>query len=278
MFKFSLFLVISVFILILAGGLVTSHQAGLAVPDWPLSYGQLMPPMVGNIFWEHGHRMIAGTVGILTLLLAIWIQIAESRVWLKKLAWVAVAAVVAQALLGGLTVIFLLPAPISISHACLAQTFLCIVVAITYFLSPVYASVSLQQNESLQRLRKVLVTTIGLIFLQLILGATVRHTGQGIVFHVFGAVLVLVHVLLIMGRINRFHSEEKVLMRPAIALGLLTLIQIFLGMGAFIFTHMIPQGYAPTTSRVFFTAVHQTTGAGVLAVTALLLLITRPKS
>ncbi len=273
MYRFSLFLVISVFILILAGGLVTSHQAGLAVPDWPLSYGQAFPPMVGNIFWEHGHRMIAGSVGILTLILTLWIQFAEKRTWLKKLAWAALGAVVLQAVLGGLTVIFLLPDPISIGHACLAQTFLGIVVAITFFLSPGYLTLRVEENESLKKLRRLLLMTLGFIYLQLILGATVRHTGHAVIFHVFGALLVVIHVLLVMGRINRFHMDSKPLIRTATVLGLLTLIQVFLGMGAFIFTKMIPQGYSPTDSRVFFTAVHQTTGAAVLAVTVLLSLI-----
>ena len=85
LFFFGIFLSCAILLLILAGGLVTSHEAGLAVPDWPLSYGQMMPPMVGNIFWEHGHRMIAGTVGFLTLILAIWIQMKENRGWMKRL-------------------------------------------------------------------------------------------------------------------------------------------------------------------------------------------------
>ncbi len=140
LFYFSFFLCLCVVVLILAGGLVTSHEAGLAVPDWPLSYGQLMPPMVGNVFWEHGHRMIAGTVGMLTLILAVAIQRAEERVWLKKLGWIAFGAVVAQAVLGGLTVRLMLPDAISILHACLAQTFFCLILSITYFLSPRFKS------------------------------------------------------------------------------------------------------------------------------------------
>ena len=136
LYVFSLLVVFATLLLILAGGLVTSHEAGLAVPDWPLSYGQHFPPMVGNIFWEHGHRMIAGSVGIFTLIMAVWIQIREHRKRLKKLAWAAFAAVILQAILGGLTVLFLLPPAVSIFHACLAQTFFCIVAAVAYFLSP----------------------------------------------------------------------------------------------------------------------------------------------
>ena len=113
LFYFGIFLSAATLFLILAGGLVTSREAGLAVPDWPLSYGQLMPPMVGNIFWEHGHRMIAGIVGILTLFFSAALQIFEPRKWIQKMGWIAFAAVVVQAVLGGLTVKYLLPAPLS---------------------------------------------------------------------------------------------------------------------------------------------------------------------
>ena len=99
--------------LIVAGGLVTSTESGLSVPDWPLSYGRLMPPMVGGVFYEHGHRMVATTVGILTVVLAIWLARREPRRWVRRLGLLAVAAVVAQGVLGGLTVIFLLPTAVS---------------------------------------------------------------------------------------------------------------------------------------------------------------------
>src|SRR5262245_42148223 len=118
--------------LVFAGGLVTSTGSGLSVPDWPLSYGMLMPPMVGGVRFEHSHRMVATSVGFLTLVLAIWTARREPRRGVRSLAWGALAAVVAQGVLGGLTVIFLLPTPISVSHACLAQTFFCIVIALAY--------------------------------------------------------------------------------------------------------------------------------------------------
>ena len=109
--------------LVFAGGMVTSTGSGLAVPDWPLSYGMLMPPMIGGIFYEHGHRMIATLVGMLTIGLAVWLQRRESRRWLRRLGWGALAAVCLQGLLGGLTVLFFLPTAISVGHAGLAQLF-----------------------------------------------------------------------------------------------------------------------------------------------------------
>src|SRR5260221_2958411 len=92
-------------VLIFVGALVTSTGSGLAVPDWPLSFGQVFPPMVGGVFFEHGHRLVAATVGLLTMVLAAWFHRAESRAWVRRTALAAALAVVAQGLLGGLTVL-----------------------------------------------------------------------------------------------------------------------------------------------------------------------------
>ncbi|MGH9658302.1 MAG: COX15/CtaA family protein, partial [Bryobacteraceae bacterium] len=121
--------------LVVAGALVTSHEAGLSVPDWPLSYGRLMPEMTGGIFYEHGHRMVATAVGVLTIGLAIWLARADDRRWMRRLGWIALAAVIAQGALGGMTVIFMLPKPVSISHACLAQLFFSTTVCLALFTS-----------------------------------------------------------------------------------------------------------------------------------------------
>src|SRR3990172_3632295 len=118
------------FLLLIAGALVTGNEAGLSVPDWPLSYGSLTPPMVGGIFYEHGHRMIASFVGFLTVILALWVWRRENRKPVRLLAVSALATVIAQGVLGGLTVLLFLPAPISIMHACLAQTFFCLMASL----------------------------------------------------------------------------------------------------------------------------------------------------
>ena len=114
-------------LLILAGSLVTSTGSGLAVPDWPLSYGTLFPPMVGGVLYEHGHRMVAAFVAALTALLAVWIGIADVRRWVRLVGFAALGAVIAQALLGGITVLLFLPTPVSMLHALLAQSFLLLV-------------------------------------------------------------------------------------------------------------------------------------------------------
>ena len=128
--RYALAVAVCTWLLLLAGALVTSNDAGLAVPDWPLSYGKLMPPMVGGILYEHGHRLIAASVGLLTILLAAWLWQSEPRRWLRRLGLLALALVILQGLLGGITVLFFLPPAISVAHACLAQLFFCTVIAI----------------------------------------------------------------------------------------------------------------------------------------------------
>ena len=138
--RFAVLLAISTLFLVIAGASVTSNQAGLSVPDWPLSYGQVMPEMKGGVFYEHGHRMIASAVGFLTVIFAMWLWRAEPRAWVRRLGLVAVAGVILQGVLGGLTVLYLLPKAVSISHACLAQLFFSTTVALALFTSPILAA------------------------------------------------------------------------------------------------------------------------------------------
>jgi cytochrome c oxidase assembly protein subunit 15 len=169
------------FLLIFAGGLVTSTGSGLAVPDWPLSYGMVMPPMVGGILYEHGHRMIATAVGMLTIGLAIWLRRKEERKWLRRLGWIALCGVVLQGVLGGITVLFFLPAGVSVSHAGLAELFFATVVSIALFTSPGWKVPALYE----ERVRSVTLGTLtavtaASIFVQILLGALMRHTHAGL--------------------------------------------------------------------------------------------------
>ncbi len=179
--RFSLFTALCTFCLVIAGGLVTSTGSSLAVPDWPLAYGMVMPPMVGGILYEHGHRMIASFVGLLTLILTVWLWKKEERRWVKVFGIAALGAVITQGLLGGLTVVFLLPTAISVSHAALAQTFFVIVSSIALFTSrwwqTDYPKLSQTADRSLFRLS---IVTIICVYIQLILGALMRHTGSGL--------------------------------------------------------------------------------------------------
>jgi cytochrome c oxidase assembly protein subunit 15 len=178
--RFGLLTAASTLFLVFVGGLVTSTGSGLAVPDWPLSYGMLMPPMVGGIFYEHGHRMVASAVGFLTLVLAAWTARAEPRPAVRRLAWAALAMVVFQGALGGLTVLFLLPTPISVAHACLAQAFFCAIVALAYATSREWMAGSAAAAEDGSRVRPAALVATGIVFAQLLLGALMRHTGAGL--------------------------------------------------------------------------------------------------
>src|SRR5882762_5057729 len=134
--RFTLLVTGATFFLLIAGALVTSNDAGLATPDWPLSNGQVFPKMVGNLFWEHGHRLIATTVGLLTIALNVYLYKREPRRWVRRLGLVALGTVIAQGLLGGLTVKLMLPLAVSAAHATLAQLFFCIMVSLSIFTSP----------------------------------------------------------------------------------------------------------------------------------------------
>jgi len=172
--------------LIALGGLVTSHGAGMAVPDWPTTYGYNMflfpvSQWVGGVFYEHTHRLYASGIGLLTVVLAVWIQIrARGEVrGLTRLGWIAVVLVVVQGVLGGLRV-SLMKDQIGVLHAALAQAFLVLLVLIAVFLSPgwkrwVHEAPVVEQGVA----RWVWVAT-GMIFLQLVLGAAMRHQHAGL--------------------------------------------------------------------------------------------------
>ena len=180
------FVVAASLLLIVAGGLVTSTGSGLAVPDWPNTYGTFMfafpfSKMVGGIFYEHGHRLIASLVGLLTIGLAVWIARSEPRRWVRGLGWTALAAVIAQGLLGGITVLYFLPTPISISHAGLAQLFFALVVGLALFTSPGWrGSRGGPDRRGDHGLARLALAAPVFIYGQILLGATMRHTGAGL--------------------------------------------------------------------------------------------------
>ncbi len=175
--RFTKLTALSSLFLIFAGAMVTSTASGLAVPDWPLSYGQVFPPMVGGIFYEHGHRMIATVVGLFVLIQALWLQMAEPKPYVRVLGWLALAAVIIQGILGGLTVLFLLPVPISVGHASLAQFFFCMAVSIAFSTSRF--SETLRESAGVTGLRAISKLLLVAVFVQIVIGALMRHLGAG---------------------------------------------------------------------------------------------------
>jgi cytochrome c oxidase assembly protein subunit 15 len=290
---FSVLVAASTLILILAGGLVTSTGSGLAVPDWPNTYGWFMftfplDKMVGGIFYEHGHRLIASTVGFLILVQAFWLWRAEPRRWVQRLGFVALAAVIAQGILGGITVLFFLPDPISISHAGLAQVVFCLTVTIALVTSRGWARSYTDRAGAAPddgTLQKVAIATTLLIYTQIIVGATMRHTEAGLAIpdfpwvfgqlvpphwdakiavhyaHRIGAIVVSVMVLATTLHVFAYHRSRRELVRPSVLLLLLLALQVTLG------AYVIWSG-----KQFVINSLHVMTGASVLAASLVLTL------
>jgi len=272
--RFAVLLAACTVFLLAAGASVTSNDAGLAVPDWPLSYGSLMPPMVGGIFYEHGHRIVATTVGFLTILLAVWLQRREPRAWMRRLGWIALGGVLAQGILGGITVKFFLPPAVSISHATLAQLFFCAVVSVAVFTSRWWHSdIPSLQTASQPPLRGWSVASFVVILVQLILGAAFRHKVLGILPHALWAVVVG-YVVFRTAAIARDHRLETVPAFRRIA----RFIHVFLGLqlclgGAALWARLATAAYPqPMPVMVWTTVIHVVFGALVLGTVVVLAL------
>jgi len=264
---YAIFVTCATFLLIIAGALVTGNDAGLSVPDWPTSFGSFrMPRMVGGVKYEHGHRMIAGMVGVLTLILALWIWRREPRRWVRRLAGAALLAIVAQALLGGITVLYYLPVAISVSHAALAQLFFCITVSLALFGGRDWQWNDAEfEDTSSPPLRRLSGATTVLIFVQLLLGAAFRHHGFGIIPHIVVAGLVTIGVLWLLTRVlSEFRSQAQLKRAGFLLLGLLVL-QVPLGVGSYVMLLPARNAPQPLPLVVAVTTMHVAVGALVLA-------------
>jgi cytochrome c oxidase assembly protein subunit 15 len=281
--RYAILVACATFFLIIAGALVTSNDAGLATPDWPLSNGQVFPKMVGNLFWEHGHRMVATTVGMLTIVLTIWIVMKEKRSWVRKLGVFALLAVIAQGLLGGLTVKLMLPLAVSTAHATLAQLFFCTTVSLAVFTSRSWMEARpIPEVKGSLSLNYLCSTALVTIFLQLILGATLRHSAtwdkhlptELILAHIGGAVTVTIGLGSAAIATLRRYKDEKFLTRPAmVALSLLG-VQLCLGVAAFITRLASPNDPQPLNPMIGITVAHVACGALVFVSTIVLTLRT----
>src|SRR3989440_2411551 len=282
--RFALIVACATFFLIIAGANVTSHDAGLATSDWPLSNGQIFPKMVGNLFWEHGHRLIAATVGLLTIALAIYLQLREKRSWIKRLGWIALAGVVGQGLLGGLTVKLNLPLAVSAAHATLAQLFFLTTVSLAIFTSQSWIAPGFNITEEGEgvSLRALCVLSLVLILTQLVLGATLRHSATWdqplptglLVAHITCAIVVSLSLLVTVFTVRLRHREENFLTRPAFVVIGLLLVQLILGVAAYITRTSSPYDPQPLNPMISVTVAHVACGALIFAATIVLTLRT----
>jgi heme a synthase len=291
--RFSVLVAASTLILILAGGLVTSTGSGLAVPDWPNTYGWFMftfplDKMVGGIFYEHGHRLIASTVGFLITVQAFWLWRAEPRRWVRRLGFTALTAVIAQGILGGITVLFFLPDAISISHAGLAQLVFCLTVAIALVTSRGWASAyatgrTITPDD--RSLQAVAMATTALVYVQILIGATMRHTEAGLAIpdfplafghlvppqwdakiaihfaHRVGALCVAAMIVATALHVFVHERSRRELVRPSALLLVLLALQVTLG--AFVIW---------SGKQFIINSLHVMTGASVLATSLVLTL------
>jgi heme a synthase len=293
------FVALSTAVLIFAGGLVTSTGSGLSVPDWPNTYGWFMftfplEKMVGGIRYEHSHRLIASSVGFLILMLACWLWRAEPRRWVRRLGYAALAAVIAQGVLGGITVLWYLPDPISIAHASLAQIVFCLTTAIALvtsagwrraYTSPSSVATPLPDDRPLQTIAAL---TTAWIYLQIVVGATMRHTDAGlaipdfplafghlvpphwdakIAIHFAHRVGALVATLLIVATTSHVlfhHRRQRALVRPSVLLLVLLTMQIALGALTIL-----------SGKQYIINSLHVVTGASVLVTSLVLTLRAR---
>jgi cytochrome c oxidase assembly protein subunit 15 len=273
------------FVVITAGALVTSNDAGLSVPDWPTSFGYLVkvPHFVGGIRYEWSHRMVAGTLVSLTLAIAIWTLLVERRRWLRWLAIGAFCTVIAQATLGGLTVLLFQPPWISTAHATVAQTFLCIAVAIALFTGRRWVTNQLQEDQPQEEQPEMEVDTrrpslatltllsIVVLYLQLILGGMFRHHGMSWWPHVLNAVTVSFVLAWTAVRAISVYSHIDAVRRPAILMLSLLIAQLCLGFTAFLTRVAWGRDAAqPELAMVAATVAHVAVGALLLATTVVL--------
>ncbi len=282
--RFAIFTAVCCFALLFIGGLVTSHQAGLSVPDWPTSYGWNMFtfPMkdwTGNIFYEHTHRLFASFVGFLILALAIVLQIYEPRKWVKRLGWFALGCVVMQGVLGGITVLTYLPPAVSSAHAGLGQAVFCLTIGIAMVTGKRWDKQGTKWSERTKvGVRMLSLITVCCIFTQLMIGAVMRHTFSGLAIpsfpfapngslipdftsfgvainftHRVGAFVVTIMMFLTARAIFRWYPRERSLVFPMMFAMLLLGIQIMLGA----ITIWSQKAVTPTT-------LHVSCGAAIL--------------
>ncbi len=282
---FAVFTACATLVVITAGALVTSNDAGLSVPDWPTSFGYLVkvPHFVGGVRYEWSHRMVAGTLGMLTLAIAIWTLLVERRRWLRWLAIGALCTFIAQATLGGMTVLFFQPPWLSTAHATVAQTFFCIAVAIALFTGRKWVTDQAQEDRSEKEqpqvefdtrrpsLATLTMLSIFVLYVQLILGGMFRHHGMSWWPHVLNAVTVSFVLAWTAVRAISVYSHIAAVRRPAILMLSLLIAQLCLGFTAFL-TRVAwgRDATQPELPMVVSTVAHVAVGALLLATTVVL--------
>jgi cytochrome c oxidase assembly protein subunit 15 len=289
---FSKVAVMATFLLVVAGGLVTSNEAGLAVVDWPNTFGANMflfplSRMTGGIYYEHAHRLFGALVGLTTMGLAIRLWRRDQRRLVHHFATLAVGLVVVQGILGGLRVTggFTLStseadmAPsiaLAVTHGVMGQIFLGLIVGLAVVTStPWIQAPAAEKRASAGADRTIQMWLVAALLIQLVLGAVQRHMAQGLIVHIsLAAVVVMIAVMAGARAWGLYHG-----VRPVQQLGQLLMagvaVQVALGVAALAVTQGRAVVGAPSTLEVTIATAHQATGAFLLALSVALLLWTR---
>jgi len=283
LYRFALLTASCTVLLLMAGALVTSNNAADSVPDWPLAYGHLVPPLVGGIRFEYAHRVLAAVVSILTFVLAVWVTRSESRPVAKRLGWTAFALVIAQAVLGGIRVLVGHPALSATAHAVLAQIFFSTVVGLSLYLSPWWQKDLPQLDQAASRPAFLLATwTTVAIFVQLILGAAFRHGAFGIQPHLTGAGIVTIMVIWAAQTVKHSFPGVREIRLRVVFLHATFGIQVLLGVAAYWAVLRAGANFQPSATYVTLTVAHVLGGALLLAASLILTLscfrLIRPSS
>jgi heme a synthase len=272
--RFSVFVVCWTLLLLVAGALVTSNEAALSVPDWPLSYGSLTPPMVGGIRYEHSHRVIAGVLGLLSIVLAILVWARDERRWLRWFSVIAVLGIVAQAILGGEVVRQLLHYWLPVMHACFAQIVFAALLSIAVFTSRWWIADQPQIDDpGSPSIHTLAIINAAIIYFQVILGAGFRHKEIPVWPHMVGALIVLGMVIWTAAVLRRRFEKSRAISKTRILLHAVLGTQLLLGLGAYwsrLTTANEPQ---PMPLMVTLTVLHTVVGALLFAVSILLVLL-----
>jgi cytochrome c oxidase assembly protein subunit 15 len=272
--RYAVFVFCWTILLLIAGALVTSNDAALAVPDWPTSYGTFTPPMYGGIFYEHSHRLIAGALGILLIIEAGVIWRYEERRWLRWFALAAVGGVVAQAILGGQVVIQLLHYWLPVLHACFAQIMFAAILSLAIFTSRWWTDEQPALDDRGGLSIHAIVTINAMVtFLQVFLGAGFRHQDMPIWPHIVGAFVVLGVMIWTAAVLRRRFDSSRELRFGRSLLHSMVGTQILLG-GAAYWSRLVTQDAPqPMPVMVILTVVHTVFGALVFATSILVVLM-----
>ena len=272
--KFAIFVVCWTILLLIAGALVTSNEAALSVPDWPLSYGTLTPPMVGGIRYEHSHRVIAGVLGILSIVLVVWVWAKDERRWLRWFSVIAVAGIAAQAVLGGEVVRQLLHYWLPVIHACFAQIVFAALLSIAVFTSRWWISDQPQvEDTGSPSIHTLAIANSAVIYLQVILGAGFRHKEIPVWPHMAGALVVLGMVIWLAAVLRRRFEKSAAISKTRILLHAVLGTQLLLGLGAYWSRLTTADAPQPMPLMVTLTVLHTVVGAILFGVSILIVLL-----